>query len=133
MSFTSFVMSRILFTNSECCQERDLRIDLFASGEQNHLMAKTIDGTSLDAIGRRLALTRQVLGFQQNEFCDRAKIAANTYNQYEKDKKRPSVPNAIQLCEAYDLTLDWIFRGDPSGLRYETADAIKAARKAREA
>lgn len=85
----------------------------------------------MDAIGRRLALTRQVLDLQQNEFCERAKIAPNTYNQYEKGKKRPSVENAIRLCESYHLTLDWIFRGDPSGLRYELADAIKAVRQVR--
>jgi DNA-binding XRE family transcriptional regulator len=124
-------MSRILFTNSECCQEPVSGIDFSASGVSNSQMVKNWDGPGLDAIGRRLAVTRQVLGLQQNEFCERAKIAPNTYNQYEKGKKRPSVPNAIKLCDAYQLTLDWIFRGDPSGLRYETADAIKAARAAR--
>ena len=93
-------------------------------------MAKRIDEETLEAIGQRLALTRQVLGLQQNEFCERAKIAPNTYNQYENGRKMLSVRNAIALCEAYHLTLDWIFRGDPSGLRYETADAIKAARTA---
>ncbi|MBA2126697.1 hypothetical protein DLM45_10785 [Hyphomicrobium methylovorum] len=124
-------MQRILFTNREYCQASDLRIDSCPPDVSNCRMVKNWDGTGLDAIGRRLALTRQVLGLQQNEFCERAKIAANTYNQYEKGKKRPSVENAIRLCEAYHLTLDWIFRGDPSGLRYETADAIKAARAAR--
>ena len=89
------------------------------------------EGTSMEAIGRRLSLTRQVFGMAQNEFCRRAKIAANTYNQYEKGERRPSVENAIALCETYDLTLDWIFRGDPSGLRLNTADAIKALKEAR--
>lgn len=64
----------------------------------------------------------------QNTFCERASIATNTYNQYERGKTRPSVENAIALCEAYDLTLDWIYRGDPSGLRYDTADKIKATK-----
>ena len=95
-------------------------------------MRKNWDGTGMDAIGRRLALTRHMLGLQQNEFCDRAKIAANTYNQYEKGRKRPSISNAIKLCEAYHLTLDWIFLGDPSGLRYEDAEAIQKMRAARQ-
>ncbi len=85
----------------------------------------------MDAIGRRLGLTRAVLGLQQNEFCEGAGIAPNTYNQYEKGKKRPSFQNAIRLCEAYDLTLDWIFRGDPSGLLHKHADAIQKLRIAR--
>lgn len=89
------------------------------------------EGTSMDAIGRRLELTRQVFGLAQNDFCARAEIATNTYNQYERGKKRPTVENAIALCETYDLTLDWIYRGDPSGLRYNLADAIKALKQAR--
>ena len=94
-------------------------------------MTERFEGTTLVAIGRRLELTRQVFGLQQNEFAERAKIATNAYNQYERGKKRPSIENAIALCDAFDLTLDWIYRGDPSGLRYGTADAIKALRLAR--
>lgn len=89
------------------------------------------EGTGLAAIGRRLELTRQVLGLQQNEFCGRAKIASNTYNQYERGKKHPSVANALKLCDTYGLTLDWIFRGDPSALRYSMADALKALKEER--
>lgn len=85
----------------------------------------------MGAIGQRLMLTRHVFGLQQNEFCGRAKIATNTYNQFESGKRRPTLENAIALCEAYDLTLDWIYRGDPSGLRYDTADAIKSLKAAR--
>lgn len=94
-------------------------------------MGNFLEGAGMNAIGRRLALTRHVLGLQQNEFCERAKIAPNTYNQYERGKKRPTIDNAIRLVETYHLTLDWIYLGDPSGLRYETANAIKAARAAR--
>jgi Predicted transcriptional regulators len=85
----------------------------------------------MSAIGRRLAMTREVFGMQQNDFADGAKIADNTYNQYENGKKRPSLENAMKLCDHYGLTLDWIYLGDPSGLRYETANAIKALRQAR--
>ena len=83
------------------------------------------------AIGDRLRITRQVTGMQQNEFCSRASIAANTYNQYEQGKRRPSIDHANALCDAYRITLDWIYRGDPSGLPYSMADAIKAIRQAR--
>ncbi len=83
------------------------------------------------AIGQRLLLVRQVEGLNQRAFCRRAGIAHNTYNQYEKGERRPSIDNAILLVEAYDLTLDWIYLGDPSGLRYETADAVKALQQAR--
>lgn len=86
---------------------------------------------TVSAIGERLRLTRQVAGLNQNEFCGRANIAANTYNQYEQGKRRPSLDHANALCDAYKLTLDWIYRGDPSNLPYAMADAIKALRQAR--
>ena len=86
------------------------------------------EGHTIEAIGRRLQLTRSVLGLAQNALCQRAGIATNTYNQYERGTNRPSVENAILLCEAFDLTLDWIYRGDPSGLRYDTADKIRTAK-----
>jgi transcriptional regulator with XRE-family HTH domain len=84
------------------------------------------------AIGQRLLLTRQALGIGgQGDFAARAGIGATAYNQYETGRKRPSIENAIALCDAYDLTLDWIYRGDPSGLTYELGDAIKALRAVR--
>lgn len=82
-------------------------------------------------IGKRLLLTRQALGLAQGVFASRAGISHSSYSQYESGLKRPSYESAVALCEAYDLTLDWIIRGDPSGLRYELADAIKALRAAR--
>lgn len=84
------------------------------------------DDTSPEAIGSRLELTRVAMRMAQNDFCGKAGIAPNTYNQYERGKKRPSLENALKLAQTYGLTLDWIYLGDPSGLRYELADAIKA-------
>jgi transcriptional regulator with XRE-family HTH domain len=82
-------------------------------------------------IGERLALTREVFGLSQREFCGRAGISPNTYNQWEKGVKRPDVDGALALRDAYQITLDWIYSGDPSGLRYDTAAAIDALRTAR--
>jgi transcriptional regulator with XRE-family HTH domain len=94
-----------------------------------HVVMERFEGTDMKAIGLRLLATRLALGFdQQKKFCDRAEIATNTYNQYEQGERRPAVENAIALCDAYDLTLDWIYRGDPSGLRYDLRDKIKETR-----
>ncbi len=85
------------------------------------------------AVGERLRLTRESIGLTQTDFAARAGLNPTTYNQYEKGRQYPQIRNAIALREAYDLTLDWIFCGDPSGLRYEMATAIKALQTAREA
>ncbi len=76
-------------------------------------------------------MTRQVFGLSQTDFGKGAGIKKSTYNQYEKGKERPALDEAMKLCERYGLTLDWIYRGDPSGLKYELADAIKGLRQAR--
>lgn len=94
-------------------------------------MTDDSEGPSPKAIGRRLALTRQVFGFQQNEFAEKAGIAAPTYNEFEKGKTRPSIDKARLLRRAFGLTHDWIYEGDLSGLRYEIAEAIKALRASR--
>lgn len=90
------------------------------------------EGPSLEALGRRLSLTRRVYGLAQKDFCAKAGLPTNTYNQYEKGKKRPTIENAIALCEHYDLTLDWIYRGVTTGLRFGIADAIKSLRASTE-
>lgn len=82
-------------------------------------------------VAARLALTREALGLDQNEFAQRAGLKANAYNQYEKSKNFPSYEAAHALCDAYKLTFDWIFRGDPSGLPYQTGQAIDALRRLR--
>ena len=89
------------------------------------------DGRDAHAIGGRLLLTRQALGLGQKEFAEGANLAANTYNQYESGKNIPALDRAHALCDAYQLTLDWVYRGDPSGLRYQLAEAIKALRSVR--
>ena len=87
--------------------------------------------TSLKAVGTRLRLTRIALGFDaQGKFAKAAGIAGNTYNQYEKGNRTPDLQQAIRLCDRFTLTLDWIYRGDPSGLNYKLAEDIKKVRAA---
>lgn len=85
------------------------------------------DQKSLDAIAQRLELTRTALGLSQSEFADRAGIARNTYNQWEKAKGRPQLDGAIALCQTYNLTLDWVYFGDKSGLSYALAQQLTSA------
>lgn len=91
-------------------------------------MTRPSDGRSKTAIGRRLELTRRAVGLSQSEFAQRADLAKNAYNQYETGTNRPQLEAAIKLVDAYRLTLDWIYLGDPSGLRFDLAEAIKALR-----
>lgn len=77
------------------------------------------------AIALRLVVTREALGLRQGEFAAKAEIAANTYNQYEQGKNRISLDKAIALCDEFGMTLDWIYRGEPSGLKVALWNAIR--------
>lgn len=80
----------------------------------------------ISAIASRLKATREALGLEQSEFADRAKIARNTYNQWEKGRGRPQLEGAMKLCEAYNLTLDWIYYGSLDGLPLNLAISLGA-------
>lgn len=77
-------------------------------------------------VGRRLRLTREALRLTQREFSTRAGIAVNTYGQYETGTRLISPARAIELCDQYGLTLDWIYRGEAGDLPYKLAAAVKA-------
>jgi transcriptional regulator with XRE-family HTH domain len=79
--------------------------------------------------GRRLALTRQALGLNQQDFGLRAGLSQPQYHQYEKGRRCLTLAAAMRLCSEYHLTLDWLFRGDPSGLPYRLAEAIRDLRR----
>ena len=87
--------------------------------------------TSPIAVGRRLQLTREALESAQGTFAGSAGIPKNTYSQYEGGKRLPRLDFAVRLCDRYELTLDWIYRGDPSGLKYNLAEKIIELRHAR--
>ena len=79
-----------------------------------------------EAVGRRLRLVRTALGLTQREFAGSAAVATNTYGQWETGARALSPAQAIELCDTHNLTLDWIYRGDPGNLPYKLATALKA-------
>lgn len=80
-----------------------------------------IDISSLrQDVATRLRRTREAFGMLQNEFAGAAGIAVNTYNQYEQGARLMRLENAMALCDRFDLTLDWIYRGEAGGLPMKT-------------
>ena len=88
-----------------------------------------LEPTSKEATGRRLRLTRRALDLESGAFASAAGIAKNTYSQYESGERMPKLEFALRLCDRFELTLDWIYRGDPSGLKYSLADQIIRLRR----
>jgi transcriptional regulator with XRE-family HTH domain len=67
-------------------------------------------------VGRRLAALRVSLDLNQSDVARRLKTSANKISQWEAGKFLPSLPAAISLCAEFGITLDWLYRGDRSGL-----------------
>lgn len=88
-----------------------------------------LDPTSKEAVSARLELTRDALGLSGREFAGAAGIGDSTYSNYKKAKRRPEIDHALRLCDRFELTLDWIYRGDPSGLKYGLAQKINDLRQ----
>lgn len=79
-------------------------------------------------VGRRLGLVRRALDLNQQEFGGRAGLSQPQYNQFETGKRRLTIEAALNLCHVYSLTLDYLYRGDPSGLPYRLATTINQLR-----
>lgn len=71
------------------------------------------------SLAARLKMTREALGLTPAIVCKRLKVGANAWSQYESGARRITVPVAIKFCAEYGLTLDWIYRADPSRLPHE--------------
>lgn len=67
---------------------------------------------------KRLQMTADALGQTGADIHRATGIKPNRWTQYTQPKyKRPiTLDAASKLCDAYGLTLDWIYRADPSGL-----------------
>ena len=75
-------------------------------------------------MGARLRLLRAALGLSQVELCRHIGINAAAWNNVETGDNRIGLDNALQLCRTLGVTLDWIYRGDVSGLPQSLAAEI---------
>ncbi len=79
---------------------------------------------------RRLRLTRAALSVvDQREFGEAAGLEQSLYNRFETGKRLLTLQAAMKLCARYSLTLDWLYRGDPSGLPYKLHGDIRTVAK----
>lgn len=74
-------------------------------------------------VSERLALLRTVRGPGQTEFCRRVGISPQAWNNYESGLRRISLDQAIAVCNATNVTLDWIYRGLTMGIPGDILEA----------
>lgn len=84
------------------------------------------DPTSLEEIGRRLALTRKALGYTQ-VMMGRLMGAAGgsqAWENYEACRRRISIDHAIKLAQSCGVPLDWVYQGQTLNLPSELREKI---------
>ena len=79
--------------------------------------------------GRRLLETRTALGLTQREFSEAVGVRQTQYTMFETGSRRITIEIAVKLRDHYNLTTDWIYCGDPSGLPYRLWDTIRRNRE----
>ncbi len=80
-------------------------------------------------LSRRLKMTADALAVSGADINRATGIAANRWSQYvnPKYKRGITLDAAARLCDAYGLTLDWIYRADPSGLPKHLHEKLAAS------
>ena len=92
-----------------------------------HSLAMREWDTSLEAIGKRIEATRLALGYTNaSAFARLVGISVPALGNYERGERRPNVDQALQIVRATGATLDWIYRGDRSGLPHRIAAHLPA-------
>ncbi|WP_409566507.1 helix-turn-helix domain-containing protein [Methylobacterium sp. E-065] len=84
---------------------------------------------SREAIGSRLRLTREALGFRITAFAKVCGLSRTRYQNFEAGRNLIKPEQAAKLFEAFaddGLDFNWLYSGDTSGISPRIARAIKA-------
>lgn len=76
----------------------------------------TRDSHWLDAVAARLAATREALSLRQEELALQLGVSRSALANWETGRTLPDVAAMSRFAERHRITLDWIYRGDPSSL-----------------
>lgn len=78
-------------------------------------------------IAKRLLILRKSLDISAADLCRMTGLAPNRWSQYESGERRITLGAAMLLCDKYGVTLDWIYRGDESGLPVRLIERMPTA------
>lgn len=79
------------------------------------------------AIGKRLEEMHRALGIIPAQVCRETGLKANRYSQYVNGERRLTMDAALLIVETYPITLDWLIRGDVSGLSVDVHRKLQRA------
>lgn len=77
------------------------------------------------AVSKRLKMLRKYHELGQTEFAAKANVLRTAYANWEKGLSMPDISAGISICTTYKVTLDWIYMGDPSGLKVDMWEKMR--------
>lgn len=77
------------------------------------------------ATALRVKITREALGLKPVDICRATGITASQYSNYESGVSRPNIEDAIRYSEVLGISLDWLYKGDPSKLPLDIANRVR--------
>lgn len=81
--------------------------------------------SSVESVAERLVLLRQSRGFDsQAAFAQRTGIGIPELNHYERSRRLLTLVAANKIRMHWNVTLDWLYHGDRSGLSVEVASSL---------
>ncbi len=88
-------------------------------------MDKRRPENTLAEVGGRLKKVRNALNLSQVDLCNQINVATNTYNQWEKGRSLLDPLAAVRFANIHGVTLDYLYRGNISGLPYHIVQSIE--------
>lgn len=86
-------------------------------GQRNFAAMPTCADKPFSDIGERLLWHRELLGLEQLEYVSKTKtVKRSAYSNWETGSSRLSLNGAIEICEAYGLSLDFLYFGNADTL-----------------
>lgn len=67
-------------------------------------------------LARRLLMTRRLLDGNRARIADEFHVHHTTWQKWEEGKRDPNWRVMVKFCDKYQVTMDWLYRGDMSGL-----------------
>src|SRR5262245_54205808 len=96
------------------------------------MVSKTDQGphksASVKDVAQRLRVIRQALDLNQAAMAALVGTSQQAWNNFESGRRRISIDQAILVCNATGVDLDWIYCGETGGIRSDLASRIQQGR-----
>lgn len=81
-------------------------------------------------VARRIVMTREALNLTPTELAENLGISIQRLNNYESGRRPFDIDLAIALCDQWDVTLEWLYRGKRSGLSADLLAKLRTVERA---